>query len=395
MRGKFAKTRNRVVLQHPPTNKLDIHSLIVDTPPLVFSRVEMQGEPDRPPGDDSPTGGGRPPGGEYHLSDTADDSKIFTNFASNGGKFEFHLQGVPYAEAVQLLRLFRSLSVGTSLRAAELQRKLVSRLEQRCAALRKKHLPERRKFFERWRRVFAQRQRLRANLKYVIAAVSLPNVIVVFLSLVKHWVSHHVSQCVGSAGKTKINVVALAVRLSRGLSSTNFPAPGIPNPAQTTETARSYYSDIRNLITFVREGPELAKPFADFVEYYGQLALSLLLVVLDTVLETKTVCAGQSLPEGYLFSGGRKCTERTFNHSIINEYLGHLGVPPYAFFCKLDVVEPQLKACPSVKQLLGFLKLLHDLAVDGQLVVSADGVGARLTCMTNKQLADVVATLAQ
>lgn len=359
----------------------------------------MQGEPDRPPGDDSPTGGGRPPGGEYHISNPIYDSATFINFAENGGKnggeYKFHLHGIPYAEAVQLLRLFRSIQVGNSLRAAELKRKLVSRLEQRCAALRKKHRPELRKFFERWRRVFAHRQRLRANLKYVVAAVSLPNVIAVFLSLVKHWVSHSVSQRVGSAGKTKSDAVNLTLQLCRDLPSVNFPAPGIPNPAQTAETTRSYYRDIRKLMSFVSKGQKLTKPFADFVEYYGQLALSLLLVVLGTVLETKTVCAGQSLPDGYLFSGGRKCTERTFNHRSINKHLEHLRIPPFAFFCKLDVVEPQLKACRSVEKLLGFLKLLRDLAVDGQLVVSADGVGAQLTCMTRKQFAGVLATLSQ
>jgi hypothetical protein len=145
------------------------------------------------------------------------------------------------------------------------------------------------------------------------------------------------------------------------------------------------------LLRSVREGPALAKPFADFVEYYGQLALSLLLVVLGTVLETKTACAGQSLPNGYLVL--HKCTERTFNHSSINECLAQLRVPPYAFFCKLDVVAPQLKACMSAKQLLAFLKLLRELAVDGQLVLS--GVGAQLTCMTRKQFAGVLAALSK
>jgi hypothetical protein len=337
----------------------------------------------------------RPPGGEYHLfaSDLAVASEKFITFADKGGKLKFHLEGIPYAEAVRLLSLFRSLAVRTSLRASELQRKLVSRLEQRCAALRKKHLPELRKFFKRWRCVFAHRQRLRANLKYVVAAVSLPNVIVVFLSLVKHRVSQCVGHYAGSAGEYDFNPVKATVLLSRRLSIDHFQAPVMRDPSQAAETARAYYSDIRNLLRSVRKGPELDKPFAEFVEYYGQLALSLLLVVLGTVLETKTACAGQSRPNGYLVLGGHKCTERTFNHSSINECLTKLRVPPYAFFCKLDVVAPQLKACLSVNQLLGFLKLLRELAVDGQLVLPANGVGAQLTCMTRNQFAAVLARL--
>lgn len=303
------------------------------------------------------------------LDVNAENFSNFVKYHQCLHSWVFHVQDITELnEASNMYSLF--LRMPLRKRAAQQARKKVLLvLQWRYKDLVKQGRDTARYFFNRWKARFLRNQNLRANLRYTVAAVCLPSVLLSFYHLLKYQKYATV--------RDAQPVVGYLVGLKRLLDrNQNFQEPFPQNTRDALCVAREYYVTLTQILHAVETHctQKISDTYIDLIEGYGKIALSLLYTLLNSVYAIRSNFAnstGTIRPHTLIVNGFPRQSRR-FHPSEVEAYLNNRSVPRYTLFIALPLVRRHLEACFSLEHVGSFVMGMHSMQLRGSLSVTCD-----------------------